>query len=208
MGHPILARPLGRAQQIEVVCFFVSCGLFVLMVYFNRLQVIEYSNGQEGILQGDSEFRKACEQHRQTDICRATWLRVDGVLCGLPGCMGPSHHIALHPPSLCFHTCSDLARSRICATLFTPPLFWLAHSREDAADSSTLVPRVSSERESAQLGVCTAASLAKRLPSLSHQVMTRSARACCRFTSEAFHHGPPYRLSPIVDPLRPSATVA
>jgi len=52
---------------IKAICWTISCMIFCVMVYFNRLQIIEYSNGQEGLIQGDSEFRKA------TVLLIATW---------------------------------------------------------------------------------------------------------------------------------------
>jgi len=52
---------------LKVVAFILGCLLFAAMVYFNRLQIIEYSNGEEGLISGDSEFRKA------TLMLIATW---------------------------------------------------------------------------------------------------------------------------------------
>jgi len=52
---------------IKITAFLLSCALFVAMVYFNRLQIVEYSNGQEGLITGDSEYRKA------TILLIATW---------------------------------------------------------------------------------------------------------------------------------------
>jgi len=52
---------------IKAVCWILSCMIFCVMVYFNRLQIVEYSNNQECLIHGDSEFRKA------TVLLIATW---------------------------------------------------------------------------------------------------------------------------------------
>eukprot|EP00445_Apocalathium_hangoei_P006828 CAMPEP_0203854946 /NCGR_PEP_ID=MMETSP0359-20131031/9366_1 /ASSEMBLY_ACC=CAM_ASM_000338 /TAXON_ID=268821 /ORGANISM="Scrippsiella Hangoei, Strain SHTV-5" /LENGTH=726 /DNA_ID=CAMNT_0050771453 /DNA_START=48 /DNA_END=2224 /DNA_ORIENTATION=+ len=44
---------------VKILMFVVGVTLFVTMASFNRLQIIEYSNGAEGLTTGDSEFRKA-----------------------------------------------------------------------------------------------------------------------------------------------------
>jgi len=57
----------GDLVAIKIVAFTIAQLLFFAMVYFNRMQVMEYSSGEEGLLQGDSEFRKA------TLLLIATW---------------------------------------------------------------------------------------------------------------------------------------
>lgn len=44
---------------LRICAYCLGCIGFVTMAYFNRLQIIEYSNNEEGLLVGDSEFRKA-----------------------------------------------------------------------------------------------------------------------------------------------------
>mmetsp|Transcript_40629 Transcript_40629/g.102071 ORF Transcript_40629/g.102071 Transcript_40629/m.102071 type:complete len:963 (+) Transcript_40629:123-3011(+) len=52
---------------LKAACWGVGFSMFCVMVYFNRMQIIEYSAGEEGLLQGDSEFRKA------TMLLISTW---------------------------------------------------------------------------------------------------------------------------------------
>mmetsp|Transcript_97614 Transcript_97614/g.252444 ORF Transcript_97614/g.252444 Transcript_97614/m.252444 type:complete len:971 (-) Transcript_97614:397-3309(-) len=44
---------------LKLLCYACGVCLFGAMVFFNRVQIIEYSGGYEGLLSGDSEFRKA-----------------------------------------------------------------------------------------------------------------------------------------------------
>jgi len=48
-------------------CYGAGVLFFIGMAYFNRLQILEFSDGEEGLLQGYSEFRKA------TIILLLTW---------------------------------------------------------------------------------------------------------------------------------------
>jgi len=44
---------------LKILCYIIGLILFGTMASFNRLQILEYSNGAEGFTTGDSEFRKA-----------------------------------------------------------------------------------------------------------------------------------------------------
>jgi len=53
--------------SLKVLAYVIGVMLFTIMASFNRLQILEYSNGAEGLLSGDSEFRKA------TLLLLSTW---------------------------------------------------------------------------------------------------------------------------------------
>jgi len=52
---------------IKILFYILGIMIFTTMASFNRLQIMEYSNGQEGLTTGDSEFRKA------TLLLLSTW---------------------------------------------------------------------------------------------------------------------------------------
>eukprot|EP00446_Apocalathium_sp_SHHI-4_P007873 CAMPEP_0177155392 /NCGR_PEP_ID=MMETSP0367-20130122/2147_1 /TAXON_ID=447022 ORGANISM="Scrippsiella hangoei-like, Strain SHHI-4" /NCGR_SAMPLE_ID=MMETSP0367 /ASSEMBLY_ACC=CAM_ASM_000362 /LENGTH=83 /DNA_ID=CAMNT_0018600733 /DNA_START=1 /DNA_END=249 /DNA_ORIENTATION=+ len=41
---------------IKILFYILGIMIFTTMASFNRLQIMEYSNGQEGLTTGDSEF--------------------------------------------------------------------------------------------------------------------------------------------------------
>lgn len=72
-GFSVLILSLGTTAALvqilalRICAYALGCVAFVAMAYFNRLQILEYSNGVEGLLSGDSEFRKA------TLLLLSTW---------------------------------------------------------------------------------------------------------------------------------------
>jgi len=64
-GFSVTILLLGTASTfmpmdaLKITCYIAGVLIFGVMVYFNRQQILEYSGGEEGLLTGDSEFRKA-----------------------------------------------------------------------------------------------------------------------------------------------------